>query len=469
MPTFPSGRGQKDFQRYDSQAEPTTQQPGAFISKDTSGERTAAIGKVGDAVQENTLKWSAAHDTIQKTVASANFKSGMLDVLTRATNDPNYNNSDQYYKEIEKLKTDSLKGFTSKYAEAQMMADLGYESKVGQIQIQNLYKKKEIDVGQTNALKLLDIEAQSPGADFEEKIGRILGEQVKAGIFDHKDAYLIQQQYIKKSKLNSFLIDLQNNPAIAENKLTKNEYGFEAKELSSAQKILTVESKKIQATVQGEILSAYLSGEDISQESIKNLMKEKRIDLKFAESMINKLKNPKPERPSKDLAFIEFNNRLLDLNAKGDKASLEELVEFTADAMQAHSEGLLDSSDMKRIARDRNEEIQKKLEGRAEVIMEQKRPKTWFERITFLSDEYEQDKPEIKARMYRKLLDGISQGGEPEKVLAKVINDELEIQLENNLVRSDRQYATNQETKQRIYSDDGGATWKDEKTGEDIK
>jgi hypothetical protein len=37
--------------------------------------------------------------------------------------------------EIEKLKTDNLKGFTSKSAQSEMAIDFDYESKVGQIQI----------------------------------------------------------------------------------------------------------------------------------------------------------------------------------------------------------------------------------------------------------------------------------------------------------------------------------------------
>jgi hypothetical protein len=125
-------------------------------------EQTA---KVGQQVQETTLKWSNAVDTIQKTASMANFKTGMADITARAQNDPNYNNSEQYFKEIEKLKTDNLKGFQSKTAETEMGIEFGYEARVGQIQIDNLYKKKMIGVYKGSLKGLINSEISNP-ADY---------------------------------------------------------------------------------------------------------------------------------------------------------------------------------------------------------------------------------------------------------------------------------------------------------------
>ena len=249
MPDFPPTRGQRnqsDYQRYDSKGDLTTRQPEAFVSKDTSGEVTQAYGKVGEVVSENTLKWSNAYDTIQKTVAQADFKAGMADILNRAANDPNSNNSDQYFKEIEKLKGESLKGFSSKYAETQMAVDLGYEAKVGSVQVQNLYKKKAIDVGQAKTLQLLDMTVQNPSADLEERIGGILKPQVDAGVIGQKDAYELQKKYVKEGKYNSFLIDLNSDPGTAAEKLSKNEYGLDSKDLAKAKKYQGNMTKKVE-------------------------------------------------------------------------------------------------------------------------------------------------------------------------------------------------------------------------------
>lgn len=183
-----------EFPRYESKSQINSQQTSAFAGRDTTGQMIEKVGQVGTQVQDAAIKWSNAVDTIQKTTAQANFKNGMLDIQQRALGDPEYNNSDRYYKEIEKLKTDSLKGFSSRLAEGEMSLDLDYQAKVGEIQIQNVYKKKMIDVGQTSSLKLIDAEVQNPTESSLANIRAELGRQVQAGIFDHKDAYLLERK-----------------------------------------------------------------------------------------------------------------------------------------------------------------------------------------------------------------------------------------------------------------------------------
>ena len=71
--------------------------------------------------------------------------------------------------------------------------------------------------------------------------------------------------------------------------------------------------------------------------------------------------------------------------------------------------------------------------------------------------------------MYRKLIDGMGRGENGQVLLGKIIEEEIDIQLADNLNKPDRQYAVNAGNKKRIYSDDGGATWFDEKTGKEVK
>ncbi len=183
-----------DFPRVQSKGVLTTQAPSVQASEDTSGQVLSEVSKVGGAVQDASLKWINAVDTIQRTTAQANFKSGILDIQQRAQSDPNYNNSDQYFKEIEKLRRDSLKGFQSKTAETQTAIEFGYDAKVAQIQIDNLYKKKMIDVGQTSTMRMIDSEVNNPTDSSLTNIQNILNTQVQAGIFDHKDAYVLERK-----------------------------------------------------------------------------------------------------------------------------------------------------------------------------------------------------------------------------------------------------------------------------------
>ena len=195
-----------DFPRVQSKGVLTTQQTSLQAPSDTTGEIFGEVAKVGQTMQESALKWSNAVDTIQKTTATANFETGMADITARAQNDPNYNNSDQYLKEIEKLRKDSLRGFSSKTAETEAGIEFGYKSKVGQIQIDNLYKKKMIDVGQSSTLRLIDMESSNPNDKSFKNINDILygiggtpekpnpKSPVGAGIFSHEDAYMIERK-----------------------------------------------------------------------------------------------------------------------------------------------------------------------------------------------------------------------------------------------------------------------------------
>ena len=151
-----------NFPRYESKGQLTTQQPSPLAPEDNTGKMVQAAGEVGKNAIEIGLKWKQATDTIQKTTAMANFKTGMLDIQDRAGQDPDYNNSDKYFKEIEKLRSDNLKGFKDKQVEQEMASEFNYSSRVGQIQVENVYRKKTVAVGQANSLKMLDILSQNP-------------------------------------------------------------------------------------------------------------------------------------------------------------------------------------------------------------------------------------------------------------------------------------------------------------------
>lgn len=460
--------------RYGSKSSLTTQQPAFQAVNDTSAQVTEAYGEVGKTVQDSATKWGNAVDTIQTTAATANIKMGMADIQNRAANDPNYNNSDEYYKEIDNLVNKNSTGFASKLAESQFKSNAMLDGQIGKIQVENIYKKKLIDVGQASMFTLLDMEAKNPNPDMENRITSILDTQVKAGIIDRKDAYIQKEKYIKKGKYNAFLSDLSQDPSKTEKNLSSNLYDFDVRELKDAKDIYDTESKKIQASNQLDLLNSYLNGQEVSPEQVKSLMQEGKISSTFAESMIDKINNPKQDRPSKDKTYIEFQNKVADMQAKGDKATIEEIINIMGETMQAHAKGLLDTADVERILKDRNEVVQSKLEKSVQKdVLNVVRPKTIFERLSFWTDEYAnsgvESKETIKARMYRKMLDGATSNQDPEMLASKVINDEIEIQLEHMRNKPDRIHADHPETHRSAYSDDGGATWFDEKTKKEIK
>lgn len=201
-----------EFPRYQSKGQLTTQAPSVAAVGDTSGQILEQISKVGQTVQDIGLKWSNAVDTIQKTTSTANRKGQFLDLINEGQNDPNYNNLDDYLKRADKIVLDNQKGFSSKFAASQNLIEAQYDAKATKIQLENLYKKKIIDVGQTSAIKLIDNEISNPGPASKANIQKILNEQVSAGIFNHKDAYKIYNSSIKT--IGEF--DVANDPATEE-------------------------------------------------------------------------------------------------------------------------------------------------------------------------------------------------------------------------------------------------------------
>ena len=269
-----------DFPRYNSKAQITTQQPSVQAPSDTSGEMIEKAGEVGKTVQDTSLKWSNAVDTIQKTTATANFKSGLLDITQRAQNDPDYNNSDQYYKEIERLKTDNLKGFSNKSAESQAAIEFGYDGKVAQIQIQNLYKKKMIDVGQASSLKIIDMAVNNPSESSLQTVKAELSKQVEAGVFDHKDAYKLYQDAEQKFGFNTFLQDFRSDPIGTEKKFNKDGYGLNIETQEKARSKLK-ELKAMYREQEGNVyadMSLRVTTGEISDDEIENAMQANKLN-----------------------------------------------------------------------------------------------------------------------------------------------------------------------------------------------
>ena len=98
-----------NFPRYNSKNQLTSQLPGPLMEKDRTGEVVAQAGnQLGKAIGDFGVKWQQAQNTIQKTSSMANYKTGMLDIQDRASQDPEYNNSHKYFQEIDKLQKKSL-------------------------------------------------------------------------------------------------------------------------------------------------------------------------------------------------------------------------------------------------------------------------------------------------------------------------------------------------------------------------
>src|SRR3990167_5222351 len=309
-----------DFPRYQSKGQLTIQAPSVQAAEDTSGEIIQKVGELGSTIQKATLSYSNALDSMQKSRANLNYKTGVLEEQQKFEDIPNPTLQD-------------------------------YEN-----------TRKKIVGWRADTIGLLDLEITKGADGLESRLDAIIDPVQNLGGYDKLEALNLKKEYLKKGKFNSFLTDIQNAPAIASENISKNTYGFTVKELRDAQSIYDTESKKIQAKNQSALLDEYLSKQDVTVDAVDQLRKEGKISPEFAEGMINKINNPKPDIPSKDKTYIEFQNKVMDMQAKGDKATTEEIIKLMSDTIQAHAKGLLDTADVERILKDRNELVQQKLE-----------------------------------------------------------------------------------------------------------
>jgi hypothetical protein len=94
--------------------------------------------------------------------------------------------------------------------------------------------------------------------------------------------------------------------------------------------------------------------------------------------------------------------------------------------------------------------------------------KTWLERL-FNNGKDKGLRQEVITGMFKQYMQKVNNGSDPGKAASEVFNTHLDTHLAEEAQKPARQYATNPQTKQRLYSEDNGATWYDEKTKELIK
>jgi hypothetical protein len=94
--------------------------------------------------------------------------------------------------------------------------------------------------------------------------------------------------------------------------------------------------------------------------------------------------------------------------------------------------------------------------------------KTWLERL-FNNGKDKGLRQETLTNMFKQYMQKVNNGDNPGKAATETFNTHLDTHLAEEAKKPARQYATNPETKVRAYSEDGGITWYDEKTGKVIK
>ena len=241
-----------NFPRYKSTAGISDQPSSAQASLSTEGDVAMAnankfgksSGELMGAVSDLSGKLMGVFDRAQRNTAELNFQTGLLDIKQRAENDPDYNNSAEYFKEIRKLHDDNLKGIGLPSTRGELSAKFGLQGRMAEIDIDNTFKKKGIDQGRAARLTMYDNLVANPQEGFEKTLEDDMAEQVESQLFGHVEGQKLVKDYIKQGKSNMFRIDLSVDPELAKKNLKKNKYGFDIQEQEKAEKLYDNEIKQ---------------------------------------------------------------------------------------------------------------------------------------------------------------------------------------------------------------------------------
>lgn len=174
-----------DFPRYSSKGQLTTQQPSVEAPIDNTGDVVAKTGnQIGGAIQEQSLKWAEAIDSTRRTVADVNHESDINDAQQQFNVDADPNNQQKYTDMIQKSYEKNSQGLSPLDAKK-----LSLKTQVAKIQIDNMAKKKWLQVDSLAVDKFIDLQTANPTDASLPRIKELLAQKVSSGHIDATTAY----------------------------------------------------------------------------------------------------------------------------------------------------------------------------------------------------------------------------------------------------------------------------------------
>lgn len=416
-----------DFPRADSQRALTTQQPRALRNdadiQDRAGKMTKQTTAALDTAQQGMMQWQTHVDKVQQDTALYNYKIGMQKISNDAVLDTDITAEAKYQKQVQDLKKDVLKGVSSEYVKNNMAAELNYMQTVGAIGIQSEFRKKTVLHGQAVAQANLDLLAQSPGN--EEAIKKATKDAIKTGYWDEPTAYAKEKKALTDMRQNSFIQDLNEDPAKAQQALLKNTYGFSVEELESAGKIYERDLKVIQNQNEKDFIQQKLDG-TLKEDVIRDAIKKKKVDPQSGIAMIKDLNTVVQPQATQLDKVTAFNKLVAMRDSLKDKdpwfwtnSTFSERAKYRAEVFDAHRKGLISTDEMEKDFL--SPEVSDKFMG-------DKVFQNAMKQVNSLSDQYQsrEDKDIAKAMMSKDLTRKVMDGMRPDDALQVVSAERIQ-------------------------------------------
>ena len=315
-----------------------------------------------------------------------------------------------------------------------------------------------------------------------DKIGDRYAEMGKTGAMTVPGALKEFKTWEKGLLEGQVKYDIANNPAFATAELQKGSQGsykdlprdkrldFIKQADTRIEKLKNQEEERV-AIAQNQREAEHIEmkiAETLTEEIVLADLEAGLISPKFAEAELKNLRSPKTYKPTifdKVMKFNELTERAVDIGKKGKffwsrKASFEELTKFRADVLNANAKDLITNSEMLNLLSEQSEAFYR------EPIFQ-----NTLEQLAAQSTLYDSSEEQAvaKAEMYNNLIQKVIAGKEPREAVTEVIREKINAEFGEAIKiekETNRIFATKED--QRIYSEDNGLTWYDEKTNKVI-
>jgi len=317
-----------------------------------AGQNAANQNQVLNTVTQIAQKWSDANDVMQATEAKTKYEIASAEIQTRAAADPDFNNSPKYFKELEKVKVESLKGVANQSIAGQLRLDFERGNAVTAMKIGADFQMKQIQANKINVAQSLDIMQQkrlNAVTDEERKqidgeIQGLINANLAAGVLEPQEAMKLKE----KSTLSAYENMIYSNPEFAIEQLKKAEdltpkqrenFIEDAKGLLQKRKEYAdwqLEQTQTQSTIQ---LAEAMQNGSLTSQMVRDMQQGGLIDSETAaifDSIALEKTYEIPENTS--LSEPDYFLRLLE-DSRGEKSQVKKIIQDAVTAYSDHKIG----------------------------------------------------------------------------------------------------------------------------------
>lgn len=281
----------------------STQSPNVLKSIESAGQAGAMMSKAGDVVAKGLGAYHEAQVTAKLNKALADYSIGSAKIKSEAKLDENYENSDKYIQDLNKLRDDSLSVFQDNPVLMNRFApDFDKQIGLDEVSIQHDFRKKELDAGRANLSTGIEssIENAIGGSDSEawmaeKRIDFLIDSNIKSGLISQdvgEASRLEAKEQIREGRIQkqmwddplAFIDTIKENPLVQPEE--RREYEVAAKRLYNHRESMIDFQKKVD-NAEGAIgLGEMLSQGELTPTHVTQMIKENKIDEKVGKAYL---------------------------------------------------------------------------------------------------------------------------------------------------------------------------------------